>query len=173
MDRLEALYGRLLAGIALAGCLLLFAMMAVICADVLLRNFPGSRLSVSWANEASENVVYLVALLLAPWLLRRGQHVRVDIVLRVIPNHLAWICEWASDLLALACCLAVVNYGAQAAWASFQAGSLTIRTLITPEWWSLAPLPAAFALIAVELLFRMRRLRLGERGPRGDAVSTG
>jgi len=173
LDRLEALYGRLLAGFALAGCALLFAMMAVICADVLLRNLPGSRLAISWANEASENIVYLIALLTAPWLLRHGRHVRVDIVLRVIPKRSAWYCEWASDFLALGGCLAVFAYGARAAWASFQAGSLTIRTLITPEWWWLAPLPAAFLLLSIELLFRMRRLALGERAPRGDAVTAG
>ena len=173
MDRLEALYGRLLAGFALAGCALLFAMMAVICADVLLRNLPGSRLAISWANEASENIVYLIALLTAPWLLRHGRHVRVDVILRVIPKRAAWYCEWASDLLALVGCLVVLAYGARAAWASFQAGSLTIRTLITPEWWWLAPLPAAFLLLSIELLFRMRRLALGERAPRGDAVTAG
>ena len=32
-------------------------------------------------------------------------------------------------------------------------------------------LPAAFALLAVEVLFRMRRLWLGERAPRDDSVS--
>ena len=36
---------------------------------------------------------------------------------------------------------------------------------------ALAPLPAAFALLAVEVLLRMRRLWLGERAPREDAVS--
>jgi hypothetical protein len=40
-----------------------------------------------------------------------------------------------------------------------------------PEWWLLAPLPAAFMLLAVEVLFRMQRLYAGERGPRSDAVS--
>ncbi len=30
---------------------------------------------------------------------------------------------------------------------------------------------AAFALLGIEVLFRMRRLYLGERAPRDDAVS--
>ena len=37
----------------------------------------------------------------------------------------------------------------------------------------LAPLPVAFLLLAIEMGFRMRRLHLGERAPRDDAVSTG
>ena len=38
-----------------------------------------------------------------------------------------------------------------------------------PEWWFLAPLPICFALLAIEFVFRMRRLA-AER-PRDDAVS--
>jgi TRAP-type C4-dicarboxylate transport system permease small subunit len=57
--------------------------------------------------------------------------------------------------------------------ASYRAGSLTIKTLVTPEWWLLAALPVAFALLAIEVGFRMRRLHLGARGPRAEAVSAG
>jgi TRAP-type C4-dicarboxylate transport system permease small subunit len=65
----------------------------------------------------------------------------------------------------------MVVYGTRSAIASFMSDSLSIKTLIMPEWWLLAPLPLAFALLAVECLFRMRRLYLGERGARDDAVS--
>jgi TRAP-type C4-dicarboxylate transport system permease small subunit len=75
------------------------------------------------------------------------------------------------DVLGLLCCLVLAWYGAQATWASYAAGSLSIKTLVTPEWWILAPLPAAFALLSVEMLWRMHRLWRAERGPRSDAVS--
>ena len=64
-------------------------------------------------------------------------------------------------------------YGGSAAIASYKAGSMVIKTLITPEWWALAPLPVAFALLAIEVLFRMQRLYAGERGPRDEAISAG
>ena len=67
----------------------------------------------------------------------------------------------------------MVAYGARMAWASYKSGAMTIKTLITPEWWLLAPLPAAFTLLAVEMLFRMRRLLHAEHGPRDDAVTAG
>jgi TRAP-type C4-dicarboxylate transport system permease small subunit len=173
MERASALYGRLLEALALVACALLFFMMLAICADVLLRNvalFPRMR-GVEWANEASEATLYLITMLAAPWLLRRGQHIRVDILLRVIPKRLAWYFEWACDFLALGCCALLMVYGAQSALASKAAGSLSIKTLVTPEWWLLAPLPIAFLLLGVEVLFRMRRLYLAERAPREDAVS--
>lgn len=173
IERLSALYGRLLSALALAGCAILFAMMLVICVDVLLRNvriFPGLR-GVAWANEATEYALYLITVLVAPWLLRRGQHIRIDVLLRVIPPRLAWYCEWLCDLIALFCCLLIAYASLKATLASMAIGSMVVKTLAIPEWWLLAPLQACFALLAIEILFRMARLHAGEPGPREDAIS--
>jgi len=175
MNRLESAYGRLLEVLALVACALIFGMTLMICADVLLRNvriIPGVA-GLAWSNEISEAMLYLITMLTAPWLLRRGQHIRVDIVLRAVPKQVGWIFEWVVDVLGLACCLLVAYYGARAALASFKAGSVSIKTLVTPEWWLLSVLPVAFLALSLEMLFRMRRLAFGEREPRDDAVSTG
>jgi TRAP-type C4-dicarboxylate transport system permease small subunit len=150
-------------------------MTLMICADVFLRNVrivPGM-VGLEWANEISEGMLYVITMLTAPWLLRRGQHIRVDIVLRAVPRRVGWYFEWLVDSLGLACCLMIAWYGARAALASFKAGSVSIKTLVTPEWWLLSILPLAFIALSIEMLFRMRRLALAERAPREDAVSTG
>ena len=175
MQRLEIAYGRLLEVLALAACALILGMTLMICADVLLRNVrvvPGVA-GLEWANEISESMLYLVTLLTAPWLMRKGQHIRVDIVLRAVPEPVGWAFEWLVDALAMGCCAVIAYYGARAALASWQAGSMSIKTLITPEWWLLSVLPVAFVALTIEMLFRMRRLYLGPRAPRDDAVSTG
>ena len=174
MERLSHAWGKVLEAFALAACALLGAMALVICADVLLRNVPliPGLDGLAWSNELSETTLYLVTMLAAPWLLREGRHIRVDIVLRAIPAYAGWICEWLCDLIALACCVCVVVYGTRATWESFSQGSLTIKTLVLPEWWTLAPMPVAFLLLAVEVLFRMHRLWLGPRARREEAVSS-
>lgn len=163
----------LLVGLALAGCAVMFAMMMVIVADVALRNIPvpGLPRGLAWSNEISEMMLFLTTMLVAPWLLRQGQHIRVDIVLQALPPRLAWQIEWLGDIVGLSCCLFMAWYGARATWASWSDGSLTIKTLVTPEWWSLAPLPITFALLSVEMVLRMQRLAAGPRAPRQDAVS--
>jgi TRAP-type C4-dicarboxylate transport system permease small subunit len=172
---LEAAYGRVLDALALIACALILGMTLMICADVFLRNVrivPGM-VGLEWANELSEAMLFLITLLTAPWLLRRGQHIRVDIVLRAVPPQVGWAFEWIVDALALVCCAVIAWYSARAALASYLAGSLSIKTLITPEWWLLSVLPVAFAALTLEMLFRMRRLYIAERAPRDDAVSTG
>ena len=173
IHRLSGHYGRLLAGLALLGCALLLAMMLIIVADVALRNLavPGLPGSLAWSNEISELMLYLITMCVAPWLLRQGQHIRVDIVLQALPPALAWRLEWVADLVGFACCVVIAWYGAQAAWSSHASGAVSIKTLVTPEWWSLLPLPLVFVLLSIEMVFRMVRLQQGERGPRRDAVS--
>ena len=175
MDRIESAYGRLLAALALAGAVLILAMTLMICADVLLRNvrlLPGVA-GLEWSAEISEAMLYIVTMLTAPWLLRRGQHIRVDIVLRAVPKPLGWGFEWIADTLGLVCCLAIAWFGARAAHASYASVALSIKTLVTPEWWLLSLLPVAFLALSIEMVFRMRRLYRGPRAPRDDAVSTG
>jgi len=170
---LEAGFGALIEGLALVASAALLAMVAIICADVLTRNvaIPGVPRGVAWSNEVSELLLYAITLLAAPWLLREGRHIRVDIVLRVLPRRTAYACEWIADALGVVSCLWMVVYGGSATWKSAQSSALSIKTLVMPEWWFLAPLPVCFALLAVEFVFRMRRLRSAVIGPRDDAVS--
>lgn len=169
MAQLSSLFGRCLDLMMELACLLVLAMMLIIVADVGLRNLGGRGLP--WSNEASEDILYLVTLLAGPWLLRQGQHIRVDILLRALPARFAWQLEWVSDLLGLACCLYFVWYGWQVAAASYLTGAVSIKTLVMPEWWLLAPVPIAFLVFAIEFLFRMHRLATSERAPRTEAVS--
>ena len=171
--RLSGAYGRLLAWLALVGCAILLAMMFIIVGDVALRNLavPGLPRGLAWSNEISELMLYLITMCVAPWLLRQGQHIRVDILLQALPPRAAWTFEWVGDAIGLACCCVIAWYGTQAAWSSYVSGAVNIKTLVTPEWWALAPLPLVFVLLAIEMVFRMIRLGRGVRGPRHDAVS--
>ena len=169
MERLSGWYERVLNALMLMACLLLLVMTVMIGADVVSRNIGAGGVAVS--NELSEDILYLMTLLAAPWLLRQGQHIRVDIILRVLPVRAAWLLEWVGDIVGVLCCLYFVWYGAFITIASYTAGSINIKTLITPEWWTLVPLPIGFVLLGIEFIFRMYRLSTAEVGLRDDAVS--
>ena len=173
MRPLDAAVGKLSDALAIIASLVLLAMMLIICGDVFTRNvaIPGMSRGLAWSNEISELMLYAITMLAAPWLLREGRHIRVDILLRALPRRAAWVCEWVSDVIGFACCLWMLWYGTAAALNSHAAGAQSIKTLVMPEWWFLVPLPACFALLAVEFVFRMWHLAQGEVGPRDDAVS--
>ncbi len=169
MQRISDWYGRILDGMLAIACALLLVMTFLTGFDVLLRNVGAG--GVPPSNELSEYGLYLTTILAAPSLLRRGQHIRVDILLRVIPPRLAWCFEWIGDIVGVVCCVYFVWYGARVTLASYAAGAVSIKTLVLPEWWIFAPMPVCFLMLAIEFIFRMRSLALAERAPRADAVS--
>ena len=171
MTRLSASFGRLFDRLAIVAALILFAMVVLVTADIVLRNT--ARTGFAWANEITEYALYLITLLTAPWLLRRGQHVRIDMMLVLVPPRLAWAMEAMADLVGLAASLVLVWYGTLMTAQSARLGSLTIKNLVFPEWWLLAPLPICFALLALEFVMRFHRLMGAPRTRRHEATSVG
>ena len=169
MQRLSDLYGRLLDLMLAVACALLLGMTLLIGGDVLMRNVGAGGIPPS--NELSEYGLYLSTILAAPGLLRRGQHIRVDIILQAMPPRLAWYFEWIGDIVGILCCVLFVWYGVRVTLASYTAGAVSIKTLVLPEWWIMAPMPVCFLMLAIEFIFRMRSLALADRAPRADAVS--
>ena len=169
MQRITAAFGRFYDALAGVAALLLLAMVAIVTADIVLRNL--GQHGFSWADEVSEYALYFITLCTAPWLLRRGQHVRIDIVLTIVPPTVAWLMEALADIIGLTVCLVLVRYGAAMAHDSWRIGAITIKNLVFPEWWLLAPLPVCFLLLAAEFVMRLHRLLTGERTRRMEATS--
>jgi TRAP-type transport system small permease protein len=169
MTRVSAAFGRMLDALAIVAAFILLAMVVIVTADIVLRNLMGA--GFAWANEVSEYALYLMTLLTAPWLLRRGQHVRLDIILTLVPPRVAWLMEALGDVLGFAVCVTLIRYGLDMTFDSARLGAITIKNLVFAEWWLLVPLPAAFMLLAIEFVFRFQRLITGERARRIEATS--
>lgn len=168
MTGLSDRYGKLLDGLAIVAALLLLAMVIVVTGDIILRNVVNN--GFVWANEVSEYALYLITVLTAPWLLRRGQHVRLDLVLTAVPKRMAFIMEAIGDVVGFVVCLAMIRYATLMTYDAWRIGSITIKNLVFPEWWLLLPLPVCFVLLAIEFIFRFHRLLLN-REKREEATS--
>lgn len=169
IERLDAGWARLLSGLALLACALVAVMVVVICADVFVRNLRLG--SLSWANEVAEYTLYLSTFLAAPWLLRQGAHVRMDLVLKVLPPATAWRLEIVADVIAVLTCAVLAIACGKAALASAQQGSLVFKILVFPEWWLITPASVLFGVLTVECLLRLRRQWIGPRTVREEATS--
>jgi TRAP-type C4-dicarboxylate transport system permease small subunit len=146
-------YRGLLHACAVLAALLLGVTAALITGDVVARNVGLG--SLPWILEVSEYVLPLATFLVAPWLLARNEHVRLDVLLTALPPRFARALARAGDLLGLAVCAVFVVYGARAIASSAQQGSLVIKSVVFPEWWLYAPVPACFALLAIGFVRRI------------------
>jgi TRAP-type C4-dicarboxylate transport system permease small subunit len=156
-------YRGLLHACAAVAAILLGLAALLVTGDVVARNVGLGTLP--WILEVSEYVLPLATFLVAPWLLRRGEHVRLDALLTAIPPRLARALDRLADAIGLAVCAVFVVYGAKAIASSAQQGSLVIKSVVFPEWWLYAPVPVCFALLAVEFVRRLA----GRGAPVGGA----
>ena len=171
MSRLSTLADQLFNALATFAALVLLAMVTLVTADIVLRNTLGS--GFAWANEVTEYALYLTTLLAAPWLLRRGQHVRIDMILVIVPPRIAWLAEAVGDILGFSVSMVLLWYGVAMTAQSARLGSTTIKSLVFPEWWLYWPLPLCFALLALEFALRFHRLLGAPRARRHEATSVG
>lgn len=158
MKRLLAIYDRLLECMAVLAAALLVADALLITADVLTRNLALG-FGIPGVIELTEYGLFLVTVLAAPWALKLGAHVAVEIVVDAIPPAFARGAERLANLVGLGVSGALLYAGTLAAWKSFDGGRLVFKTFVFPEWWLLAPLPFCAAILGIEFLARLGDLR--------------
>lgn len=155
MRAFDRAWRRLVDALAATAATLLGVAALAVSADVLARNtglgaFP-------WILEASEYVLPLATFLAAPWLLVRNEHIRLDVLLRTLPSPAARALERMGDAVGLAVSLALVVFALRATLESARQGSQVLKSIVFPEWWTLAPVPLCFALLAIEFARRLAR----------------
>jgi C4-dicarboxylate transporter, DctQ subunit len=162
-------YDRLLDGLGLLAGFVFAGMAIGIGIDVTMRNLFGS--GVGWLIELLEYAMLLATLLAAPWVLREGAHVTVDILVSRMPPRGARAMRVASSALGLSICLAVLFYGLRSAAVAAERGSMIFKSIVFPEWWVLALVPVGMGLLAVEFARLLRRTwRARGSGPLDDAA---
>ena len=103
--------------------------------------------------------------------MRRGQHIRVDVVIVRAPPVAGWVMEIVCDLIGLALSLLMTWYGIAMVLRSWRGGTLVVKNLVFEEWYILWPLPVMFLLLAVEFVFRLQRVLTGPRQARREGGS--
>lgn len=141
--------------------LLLGAVALLVTVDVVARNIGLG--TIAWVVEVSEYSLPVATLLVAPWLLYRNEHVRLDVLLAVLPRRLGLLLERCADVVGIAICAVFIWYGVKLILDSARLGSMMVKTLTVPEWWQYALVPVCFFLMAVEFVRRLRASALPPR----------
>lgn len=164
------MFDRIINGLALLGGVLLCTLTCLICLDVLTRNLPwlsfGLGFSMGWTLEVAEYHLYLITFLAAPWVLRSGGHIAVDLLVQNLSDTVARRLARFSYLIGAIVCTVLLVYACKVLWASFSAGTLVYKALVIPEWPLFVPPPITFSLML--LIF----LRWLHTPPATDALET-
>jgi len=137
-----------------------------------LRGIAGVMVLVSAALAHFHHPYWLfLTAFVSPWLLHKGQHVRIDLVLQQVPAVVGWCFEIFVDCLGIVVSALLTWYGIRELHVSMVDGTKIAKFFTIPEWWTLWPLPMMFILLALEFCFRLLRVVKGPRRPRNEGAS--
>lgn len=151
------LYGRLLDLLGALFGIAIGAIIAMICLDVALRDF--SLGSLPWLIELSEYMLYAGTFLAAPWVLRQGNHVRVDMLFVALPRRLAVRLEQAMDVVGFVVSLVLLYYGSAVVADAWRNDMIAYKTWYVPEWLLFLAIPVGALLLAIEFVLRFLRVK--------------
>lgn len=107
-----------------------------------------------WTLEVTEYLLSVATFLGAPWVLRRADHVRVDMLLNMLPQPFRRISGGMVELLAGLLCFVLAYYGFQVAQDAFERGSMLYKRLVIPQWPILMVMPVGVTVLALEFIRR-------------------
>lgn len=155
IDRLEAAFARFLVWLAVpvAISIGLFAVLIPLNLFLVVAKWG----SFAWLFEAVEYALYTGVFIGAPWVLRQGAHIRVDVVTSALSATASAKLEKLLDVAGGLLCLLLFSYGLRAAILEFEDGTLPDKDLRIENGYMMAVFALSFLLLAIEFGFRFRR----------------
>ena len=157
LDTIEQLFNRLLKFLIAAVAVSIGLFAVLIPVNLFLIKLQLG--SLWWLNEAIEYALYVGVFAGAPWVLQQGAHVRVDVLVSVLPEKLAGKIETVLNLIGAFICMVLCFYGMRATSWEFVDGTLPDKNLRIANWYMLVVFSASFFLLTIEFLLRLRTSR--------------
>ena len=133
---------------------LLFGLMSVIVTlDVVFRNIDIDLIPAS--VEITEYMLMVATFLAAPWLLYKGGHIRIDVLVNYASAGVQRFLFIVCNLLGTAVCAVLAYESLLVLLDLHRQQSLVFKELIFPEWWLSLPLLISASLLSLEFLRRL------------------
>jgi len=146
----------------IAGVLLVAAVF-IVCFEILMRYFI-QRPQI-WSVEVCEYILFGIAFLGAPWLLKKGGHVSIDIVMSGFGPKAQRYLNIFSGVSGAVTSAVICYFSIVTAWNSYVSGVVVTKTLTIPKHYFLFMIALSYFLLFIE--FSKQSLRYLRR-PVGD-----
>ncbi len=144
---------RVAAGLAGLAALLILAMSVWITYDVLTRYFFDA--ASPWAFDLSEYALVWITFLAAPWVLMQDRHVRIEILVDVLPARLQRVLGIIVCLVAMAACAVLTWRTGLAAAEYLERNVMMARIWRIPRFWPYGAIPLGSALLTIVFALRL------------------
>lgn len=149
-----AVFERITLCMAIAAAGLTLAMSGWITYDVLTRYFFD--FASPWAFDLSEYALIWITFLGAPWVLLQDRHVRIELLVDVLPRPAQRALGIAVSLIAICACLVLTWKTGVAAMQYFEREIMMPRIWRIPRIWPYCIIPIGSLFLAMSFLVRLR-----------------
>ena len=158
--KVSRIFDRILdTGAALAGVLLIAVMLAVSVKVFFRYVLQEGLVGIDQISGAS---LLFITFLGAAWVLRRGEHVAIDLLFVRLKPETQWRLNIINSIIGAIICLALTWYGMVESLYSWQRGILTAKELELPRVISIAIIPVGSFFLSLQFLRKAWSYRRGK-----------
>lgn len=128
----------------------LCALAAMICLDVASRSLR--LFATPWTLDVAQYMLYIITFFGAPWVLREGGHISVEVVVEHLPAGAQRRVRRLQHLLGATVCAVLFVFSCKTLWRSAAGHVLVYQTFVFPEWYLFSIAPPVFLILSVVFL---------------------
>lgn len=150
LTRASSIFDRIITLFAiLAAVLLIFVTLAVL-AEIVMRYF--FRHPILGVVEVTEYCLLWITFLVAAWVLKRGGHIRMDLILGHLKPRIRIMLNVVTSIICALICLALTWYGVAVTWFHFQSDYRLSTPLMPPSAPIIVIIPIGALLLFIQFL---------------------
>ena len=146
----KGILDRVIGFMAFVAGLLLVAAVLIVCFEIFMRYFV-QRPQV-WTVEVCEYILFSIAFLGAPWLLREGGHVNIDIFVTQLSPRRRHGMELISASVGIIISFIVCWFSITTSYESYSTGVLLTKTLNVPKYYFLMLIALGYFFLLLEFV---------------------
>jgi TRAP-type C4-dicarboxylate transport system permease small subunit len=147
---ISAAYAALVDFMRVLSGIIVFCIFVLIVADVFMR-LAGLQPWL-YASVLVEYGLLWFTMLAAPSLARTKSHVFIDAITQLLPDAARGVAARITYTICIVACLTFAWYAADLLKTAIETETIDTRAVDIPQWWLLAPIPLAFAMVAIEFI---------------------
>ncbi len=151
----KGIFDRIIDFMAFLAGLLLVGAVLIVSLEICMRYFV-QRPQV-WTVEVCEYILFALAFLGAPWLLKKGGHVGVDIIAERMTPRIQGYLGFFSSLTGMVISGIIVWFSAATAWDCYVSGVVVTKTLTIPKHYFLLLITLGYLLLLLEFARQFRQ----------------
>ncbi len=155
-------FDRFLNLLAILAGLMLVALTILICLDVTARYFR--LFAMPWSLDVAKYLLYGITFFGAPWLLRDGGHITIDLFITGLSSNARRKVQTISYYFGAVVSLVLTFYACRIVYTSWSQKVMINETFVFPEWYLFALAPPIFLILFLTFV----RLQFGGEVPKPD-----